>query len=482
MDLENPPRGIRDATARDAVRIDAKFDLKGVGAAVDFCEGEQKMPSNISKSAATAQAMALLEALIDRSISERVGFRFWDGTPWPDERVRPATLVLRHPDALENMLLPGTEAGLAEAYLRDDFDLEGNVETAFDLAEHLLSKNGSSGGPARWLGAWRNLPAGAKLRAAGRLLPHGLGRQHSRERDRQAVTFHYNVSNEFYALWLDRNMIYSCGYFESPEDTLETAQQRKLDYLCRKLRLHPGQRLLDIGCGWGALVRHAAEYWGVRATGITLSEPQAAWARTRVTEAGLAGRVNVELMDYRDCARTGESYDAIVSVGMAEHVGREHLPEYFRIVWNALKPRGVFLNHAIAEGPVPRLDAGGEYFIDRHVFPDSDVPPISVVAAAAQSAGFEVRDIESLREHYALTLRHWLRRLEAAHDDARRFVDESTYRTWRLYLAGSAHGFAVGHLDIFQTLLCRLDEHGAAGLPLTRADWYQPPRPRPDRI
>ena len=435
------------------------------------------MPSEVSKAGATARSMALLGELFDRSITDRVGFKLWEGTPWPDDRARPATLVLRHPKSLENMLLPGTEAGLAEAYLRDDFDIQGDAETAIDLAEHLLSKPDSSGSAPRWLGAWRNLPAGAKLRAAGRMLSHGLGRQHSRERDREAVTFHYNVSNEFYALWLDRDMIYSCGYFASPEDTLETAQQRKLDYLCRKLRLQPGQRLLDIGCGWGALVRHAAEYWGVRATGITLSEPQAAWARTRVIEAGLGGRVNVELMDYRDCARTGESYDAIVSVGMAEHVGREHLPEYFRIVRNALKPRGVFLNHAIAEGPVPRLDAGGEYFIDQHVFPDSDIPPLSVVMAAAESVGFEVRDVESLREHYALTLRRWVRRLEAAHEAALKYVDESTYRTWRLYMAGSAHGFAVGHLDVFQTLLVRLDERGAAGLPLTRADWYQPPPP-----
>ena len=376
------------------------------------------------------------------------------------------------------MLLPGTEAGLAEAYLRNDFDVEGDIEAALDLAEHLLSRNAGGANGSRWLGAWRHLSTGAKLRSVGRLLPQGLGLKHSRERDRVAVSFHYDLSNDFYALWLDRRMVYSCGYFKSPGDSLDEAQRQKLDHICRKLRLRPGQRLLDIGCGWGALVMHAAEHWGVEATGITLSERQAEWARARVAETGLDRRVRIELRDYRDYLREHPPFDAVVSVGMAEHVGRENLPEYFRVVRDALLPGGVFLNHAIAQGIVARPDAGGDWFIDRYVFPDSDIPPLAVVAAAAESTGWEIRDVEGLREHYAITLRHWVRRLEAAHDEALRFVDEPTYRTWRLYMAGSAHGFASGQLGIYQTLLSRLDDRGSARLPLTRADWYDDDEPR----
>jgi cyclopropane-fatty-acyl-phospholipid synthase len=431
------------------------------------------MIANASNFGAAAGAVDLLESLFDESATLRVGFRLWDGTRWPDDRARNSTLVLNHPDALEHMLLPGTETGLAEAYLRNDFDIEGNIESAIDLAEHLLKRGSNQLNGSRWLGVWRHLPTGAKLRAVGRLLPQGLGAKHSRERDRRAVTFHYDISNDFYALWLDRQMVYSCGYFPSAEDSLDEAQEQKLDYLCRKLRLAPGQRLLDIGCGWGAMVRHAAEHWGVEATGITLSQRQAEWAQARIAEAGLAGRVQIELRDYRDYVRETKPFDAIVSVGMAEHVGRENLPEYFRVVREALKPGGVFLNHAIAQGIVPRPDAGGDWFIDRYVFPDSDLPPISAVATAAEAAGFEVRDVECLREHYALTLRHWVRRLEAAHEAALNFVDEPTYRTWRLYMAGSAYGFAAGQLGIYQTLLSRLDAQGAARLPLTREDWYE---------
>jgi len=436
------------------------------------------MFANASKVGATAGAVALLDSLFDEAATKRVGFRLWNGSSWPDDRPRHATLVLNHPNALEHMLLPGTEAGLAEAYLRNDFDVEGDMEAALDLAEHLLHQSPPGANGSRWLGVWRHLPTAAKLRAVGRLLPHGLGAKHSRERDRRAVTFHYDISNDFYALWLDRRMIYSCGYYESPDDSLDSAQLQKLDHICRKLRLAPGQRLLDIGCGWGALVRHAAEHWGVEATGITLSERQAGWARARVEEASLGRRVQIELCDYRDYLCATAPFDAIVSVGMAEHVGRENLPEYFRAAYEALKPGGVLLNHAIALGVVPRPDAGGDWFIDRYVFPDSDVPPIAVVAAAAESVGFEIRDVECLREHYALTLRHWVRRLEAAHDEALHFVDEATYRTWRLYLAGSAYGFAAGQLGIYQTLLSRLDSCGAARLPLTRADWYEPRQPR----
>ena len=412
---------------------------------------------------------------------EKVGVRLWGGTMWPDERPRDATLVLKHPGALGRMFLPRTEVGLAEAYLHDDLDIEGDIEAAFEVGDFLLSRLDDWKKKLKLGGLLITLPEydGRSImrRAARQLLPRVRGRRYSRERDRRAVTFHYDVSNHFYRLWLDRQMVYSCAYFRSPSDDLDVAQQQKLDYICRKLCLQPGQRLLDIGCGWGGLVVHAAKHFGARAEGITVSEPQAEWALSRIAEAGLGNEARIELRDYREIATTSGFYDAIVSVGMAEHVGRERLPDYFTAAHRALKPGGVFLNQAIAEDIIPRPGNPESFrgsFIEQYVFPDGDIPPLPIMLTAAESSGFEIRDVENLREHYALTLRHWLGRLEAHHDEALRFVDEATYRAWRLYIAGSAHGFSYGHIAVYQTLLAKLDPSGEIKLPLTRDGWYAP--------
>src|SRR5437867_8811057 len=408
---------------------------------------------------------------------EKIGVRLWDGTAWPDERPRDAMLVLKHPGTLGRMFLPGTEVGLAEAYLYDDFDIEGDIEAAFQIADFLLERLGDWKKKLKLGGRLIRLPQrdgrSTMRHAARQLLPRILGKRHSPERDRRAVTFHYDVSNDFYRLWLDRQMVYSCAYFRSPRDDLDVAQEQKLDYICRKLRLRPGQRLLDIGCGWGAVVIHAAKNFGVRAEGITLSRPQAEWARARVAEAGFGNDAKIELRDYRDITTTSGLYDAIVSVGMAEHVGRERLPDYFAAAHRALKPGGVFLNQAIAEDIVARPDERDGSFIEQHVFPGGDIPPLPIMLRAAESSGFEIRDVENLREHYALTLHHWLRRLEAHHAEARSLVDVTTYRVWRLYIAGSAHGFRRGHIAVYQTLFAKLDPSGQAHLPLTRTDWYK---------
>jgi len=411
---------------------------------------------------------------------DKVGVRLWDGTAWPDERPRAAMLALKHSEALGRMFLPGTEVGLAEAYLHDDFDIEGDIAVAFEIGDFLLAHLGDWKKKLKLAGLLVALPeqdGRSTMRraasAARQLLPRIRGKQHSLERDRRAVTFHYDVSNDFYRLWLDRRMVYSCAYFTSQDDDLDVAQERKLDYLCRKLRLRPGQRLLDIGCGWGALVIHAAKHFGVRAEGLTLSEPQAEWARARIAETGLINEATIDLRDYREISSHGsQRYDAIVSVGMAEHVGREKLPDYFSAAHRALKPGGVFLNQAIGEGVVARPDNRDGSFIEQYVFPSGDIPPLPIMLRAAESAGFEIRDAENLREHYALTLRHWLRRLEMHHAEALSFVDEATYRVWRLYLAGSAHGFRRGHIAVYQTLLAKLDSSGQTKLPLTRDDWY----------
>jgi cyclopropane-fatty-acyl-phospholipid synthase len=265
-------------------------------------------------------------------------------------------------------------------------------------------------------------------------------------------------------------MVYSSAYFQGPNDDLDRAQENKLDYICRKLRLRPGQRLLDIGCGWGGLVIYAAQHYGTEASGITLSQPQADLANARIAEAGLTDRCRVRVCDYRAVDEPGR-YDALVSVGMFEHVGIKLLPTYFSRAWELLKPGGVFLNHGIARRAGERLRKGRS-FSDVYVFPDGELTPISTSLRAAEETGFEVRDVESLRGHYALTLRHWVRRLEEHHDRALQCVDEPTYRVWRLFMSGSAHFFKVGRLNVYQALLIRQGEAGRSGQPLTRADWY----------
>ncbi len=423
----------------------------------------------------TGRAPATTRSLLDELFAgygrRDFAVRLWDGSMWGAEPGKPArfTLVLRHPGALRAMLLPPSELALGEAYIYDDVDIEGEIEAVFPLADHLLGRG--------------RFPAGDRLRLARRLLalparngarPTGRrarlrGRKHSRARDRQAVTYHYDRSNEFFGLFLDRRMVYSCAYFAEPDIDLDAAQERKLDYICRKLRLRPGERLLDVGCGWGALVLHAAERYGVDALGITLSEPQAELAQERIAAAGLEGTCRVDVRDYREIDER-DSYDKIVSVGMFEHVGRRLLREYFARARRALRPGGAFLNHGIAQAAQARRPRGPS-FNERYVFPDGELVPVSTTLAAAEAAGLEVRDVESLREHYALTLRHWRRRLEERRTEARDAADEVTYRVWRLYMAGSAYGFDTGRLSVYQALLVKPDR-GKSGLPLTRADWY----------
>ncbi len=411
-----------------------------------------------------------LEELFESAPLHNVAFRLWDGTLWPDEQAHPATVVLKHPGALREMFGAGTEKALAEAFIRDDFDIEGDIEAIVAIADALGQHVGGWWKSLRSYYRLSQLPAKRTAHPAARTFSETNGAQHTLQRDRQAVSFHYDLSNDFYRLWLDRQMIYSCAYFENNDTGIDEAQEAKLWHLCRKLRLRPGQRLLDIGCGWGGLGFFAAQHFGVRVTGITLSHRQAELASERIRAAGFADRVSIQLRDYRELSNS-DSFDAIVSVGMSEHVGADQLPNYFKTANALLKPGGVFLNHAIGEGVHPRRIAGPT-FMDEYVFPDGDIPPLPTVLQAAESAGFEVRDVENLREHYALTLRHWLRRLEAAHGEALAFVNEATFRVWRVYLAGSAHGFARGQLAVYQALLSKPDGMGSSHLPLTRRDWY----------
>ncbi len=394
----------------------------------------------------------------------------WDKSRWvPETGQFPRfTWRINHPGALRATFGSASQLALAEAYVYGDFDIEGDIAGVFPLADYLLHKQWSTKEELRLSRLLFGLPSrnpSHALRSALKL----HGREHSKDRDRQTVSYHYDVSNDFYALWLDRNMVYSCAYFMRPDNDLDTAQTDKLDYICRKLRLEPGERLLDIGCGWGGLILHAAREYGVHALGITLSRPQLELAAERIRGAGLSDRCQVRLLDYRDIDEPG-AYDKLVSIGMVEHVGESRLPEYFIRAFRLLRPGGVFLNHGIGRaGNLPKPEA--RTFTDVYVFPDGELIPIGIMLQAAEDAGFEVCDVENLREHYALTLRHWVRRLEDHSEQARQIAGDIKYRIWRLYMAGSAHYFQTGRLDLYQTLLTKSD-NGRTGLPLTRADWY----------
>jgi cyclopropane-fatty-acyl-phospholipid synthase len=386
------------------------------------------------------------------------------------------------------MLLPPNELSIAEAYLFGDVDIVGDIEGAANLGDIVAKRIGSLRGALALMRDVLALPSAdsrepmttTHSRAARWMIR--FGRQHSARRDERAVRFHYDVGNDFYRLWLDRQMVYSCAYFAKGDESLHHAQTAKLDYVCRKLRLEPGQRLLDIGCGWGALAIHAANKYGARATGITLSEAQAAFARDRVAREGLDDRVSIQIRDYRTLG-DDEQFDKIASVGMVEHVGRARLRDYFAAAFRVLAPGGLFLNHGIVDleyaRPHPMLDPvwrrlwRRDQFIQRYVFPDGRLVPAVDVIGSAESQGFELRDVESLREHYVETLRHWVRRLERHQAEARSIAGDVTYRAWRLYMAASAHGFRSGRIGIIQSLLAKPDPLGAVNLPRSRSDLYQ---------
>lgn len=413
--------------------------------------------------------------------------RYWDGST---ENARdgdaPFTVVVRRAGALRRMLLPPNELSLVEGLLSGDVDIEGDVEQAMALGDAINERLRSVSTLLSLVRELRKLPhdePGANVRElrAEHTVPHA-GALHVPERDRAAIHYHYDVGNDFYSLWLDRRMLYSCAYYADGVDAeaeLEAAQLAKLDIICAKLRLRPGDRLLDVGCGWGALIMHATRQYGVTAVGITLSDAQVALARERIAAEGLGDRCRVEIRDYRQLDGL-PPFDKIASVGMVEHVGVSNLPTYFNALYRALRPGGLLLNHGIvsvaAAHPKSRWDWlerrlwKRDAFLDQYVFPDGKLGPFSAVIAGAEGVGFETRDVESLREHYALTLRAWLARLMRHRDEAIAVTDERTFRIWRIYMASSAYGFATGRLNIVQTLLSKPDDQGHSGLPLRRND------------
>jgi cyclopropane-fatty-acyl-phospholipid synthase len=389
-------------------------------------------------------------ASIGRRIEESglpLAVRLWNGTAAGAARPQ-VTITVRNPLALTALARPSA-GGLAARYVEQQIDVEGSIRDVVGLGAALGGAgNGASLPPGRRLARWA---------------------RHTRLFDSKAVRSHYDVGDDFFGLWLDRRRVYSCAYYVRADDTLETAQEQKLDHICRKLRLAPGERFLDIGCGWGALVAWAAERYGAQALGVTLSRNQHDYARARIRELGLEGHCEVRLLDYRDVPEE-RPFDKIASVGMFEHVGRDNLSAYFAKIARLLRPGGLLLNHGITH-TVPgqrELGSGIGEFIDQYVFPGGELTHVSVTLEALSAQGLESWDVESLRPHYARTLWQWVERLEANRAAAVAAVGERIYRIWRIYMAGSALGFERGWMSIYQVLAGRPLPGGALELPQTR--------------
>jgi len=398
----------------------------------------------------------MLEARIEKMVGEfRAGasvpaaIELWNGKRYPLGEHPMVTVRVQGPTALR-FFVNADLAKLAEAYIEGHLEVDGPMGEAIRVAEGLATH----WGPAR----------------KGRL-PSFFRSVHSKKRDAEAIRYHYDVSNDFYALWLDRRMVYSCAYYRDGSEDIEAAQVQKLEHICRKLRLKSGDRFLDIGCGWGALVMHAAERYGVTALGITLSQNQHALANERIRAAGLADRCEVRLQDYRDVPGEGV-FDKIASIGMIEHVGLKNLPLYFGAIRRLLADGGIALNHGITSvDPESRaVGMGGGEFIEKYVFPHGQLPHLSLVIREMGAAGLEVVDCETLRLHYAKTLRQWSDRLEVKLDAARAFAGDRRLRIWRTYLAGCAHAFERGWVSIQQVLVVKSEDPRTNPLPWSR-EW-----------
>lgn len=429
----------------------------------------------IMKSAAP-RLLSAFEALIGVDLPVRV--RCWDGSEAgpPDAAAR---VVVNRRRALRRMLWAPNELGLTRAYISGDLDVDdlfpllGIPEVVDRIGDHRLAglrprtlaraaatlvRLGAVGPPPR--------PPAVEIRRR-------RGIRHSRDRDSLVVSHHYDVGNDFYRLFLGSTMVYSCGYWVDDDARLDTAQRDKCDLVCRKLGLAPGMRLLDVGCGWGSLAMHAARDYGVDVVGVTLSREQRDLATKRIAEAGLSDRIEIRLQDYRDI--DDGPFDAIASVGMSEHVGLVNLPLYAAELHALLRPGGRLLNHAIARvRSLPDRPGRAPSFIDHYIFPDGEVLPLGKTIDAFERAGLEVRDSESLREHYALTLRAWVSNLLGSWDEAVRLAGEERARTWLLYLTASALGFeAPNRLTVHQVLAVRPTADGASGMPRTRDRWLR---------
>ncbi|WP_445169301.1 class I SAM-dependent methyltransferase [Mycolicibacterium sp. Dal123E01] len=408
-----------------------------------------------------------LESLVGTTLDIKlpVRIRAWDGS-----EAGPAgpVLVIRSRRALRRLVWAPGELGLARAYVTGDLDVDGDL--AQGLRDVWRRSDGAGGPTMRTLAA--GLPLAARLGALGppprppRSEAKLVGRLHSRRRDQAAIAHHYDLSNDFYRLLLDDHMAYSSAYFTDDQQTLHEAQSAKLDLICRKLGLTEGMRLLDVGCGWGSLVLFAAEHYGVQATGITLSARQHDFVTARIAERGLRGRVEVVLRDYREFSSGPELFDAVASVEMGEHVGDERYPEYASMLYRSVKPTGRLLLQQMSR----RADAapGGGAFIESYIAPDMHMRPVAQTLNHLQSAGFEVRDIEAMREHYVRTVACWIDTFERRYDEFVALAGEEVARVWRLYLVGGSLAFEQGRMGVDQILAVKPGADGEAAMPWGR--------------
>lgn len=375
--------------------------------------------------------------------------------------VEPAfTLLFRDSQAVEALLHNPNEVSLGEAFIRGDIEIEGDLFSALSMAEYVFAK------PLSLTSSTMNRVRRVFDGALNAIMQDRC----SRRRDLAAIAYHYDRPPQFFRPWLGRTMVYSCAYFRDHSDNLDVAQINKLDLICRKVDLHPQDRLLDIGCGWGSLAMHAASHYGARVRGITLSREQARFAARQISQSRLGNTCFIEMRDYRDLPKLPYRYSKMASVGMFEHVGLRNLKRYFHIAYELLEPGGLFLNHGIARSPnsAPRKDS----FIATYVFPGGELVPLHQAIECAELAGFEVRDVENLREHYAHTLRLWVAQLQANALLALEHVTETTYRIWLLYMAGCALSFQRGDINVNQILLQRRQQNAAAHVS-TRERWYK---------
>ncbi len=430
-------------------------------------------------------AADVLGPLVQRALGGELPFtlQFWDGSTIG--RDTPFTLVIVRRRALRRMLWAPDEIGLARAYVTGDLDVEGDLFALLACVLELIRPDDIVGerpglrtlaalaGAALRLGVLGPPPRPPKEEVRLR------GHRHTRRRDAQAIEHHYDIGNEFYRLVLGGSMTYSCAYWAPPAadvdnpDDLTVAQFAKCDLVARKLGLAPGMRVLDVGCGWGTFALHAARTYGVHVVGVTLSIAQAEFARRRMADEGVADLVEIRVQDYREI--DDGPFDAVSSIGMAEHVGSENLAGYAADLFALLRPQGRLLNHAISLRPDdPQQGPESSSFIDRYVFPDGELVPIARMVAALEDSGFEVRDVESLREHYALTLRAWCANLDRAWDAAVAASTPARARVWQLYMTASAMSFESNDIGVNQVLAVRPDDRGRTGFPLTRAQFLRP--------
>ncbi|USX56942.1 cyclopropane-fatty-acyl-phospholipid synthase family protein [Lentzea sp. HUAS12] len=393
-----------------------------------------------------------------------IGIRAWDGSvAGPQDGT---VLVIRSRDALRRLVWSPNELGLARAYVSGELDVEGDLASGLSQIWGLVRR-----GVTRRPKISEVAKLAVKLKVLGpnpdapKEEARLKGALHTKSRDRDAISHHYDLSNAFYQLVLDPSMAYSCAYFTSEDESLAQAQHNKLDLVCRKLGLEPGMRLLDVGCGWGSMIIHAAKHYGVHATGVTISAQQREHILKRIEAEGLTGRVEVRLQDYREVR--DEPFDAISTIEMGEHVGESNYPEYASTLYRLLKPEGRLLLQQMSRG---RNAPGGGAFIESYVAPDMHMRPVSQTTGFLEGAGLEIRDVHALREHYVWTVRAWADTLEERWDEVVALVGEGQARVWRLYLAGGALTFEEGRMGVDQVLAVRRSENGRSGMPRVRRE------------